>query len=100
MRISDWSSDVCSSDLLPGAVIRKRLEANGADLSRVFIQSRRFQLTQEMVDWLEAQIAKHQPRLVFLDPIQAFMSGVDARNHIEVREIGRASCRVNVWHDV
>lgn len=70
---------------LPGAVIRKRLEANGADLSRVFIQSRRFQLTQEMVDWLEAQIAKHQPRLVFLDPIQAFMSGVDASNNIEVR---------------
>ncbi|MFC4291362.1 bifunctional DNA primase/polymerase [Sphingorhabdus arenilitoris] len=70
---------------LPGAVIRKRLEANGADLSRVFIQSRRFQLTQEMVDWLEAQIAKHKPRLVFLDPIQAFMSGVDASNNIEVR---------------
>jgi len=70
---------------LPGAVIRKRLEANGADLSRVFIQSRRFQLTQEMVDWLEAQIAQHQPRLVFLDPIQAFMSGVDASNNIEVR---------------
>lgn len=70
---------------LPGAVIRKRLEANGADLSRVFIQSRRFQLTQEMVDWLEAQIAQHQPRLVILDPIQAFMSGVDASNNVEVR---------------
>ncbi len=70
---------------LPGAVIRKRLEANGADLSRVFIQSRRFQLTQEMVDWLEGQIAQHQPRLVILDPIQAFMSGVDASNNVEVR---------------
>jgi hypothetical protein len=70
---------------LPGAVIRKRLKANGADLDRVFIQSRRFQLTQEMVDWLEAQIAKHKPRLVFLDPIQAFMSGVDASNNVEVR---------------
>lgn len=70
---------------LPGAVIRKRLEANGADLSRVFIQSRRFQLTQEMVDWMEAQIAQHQPRVVFLDPIQAFMSGVDASNNVEVR---------------
>ena len=71
---------------LPGAVIKKRLEANGADLSRVFIQSRQFQLTTEMVEWLDGEIAEKQPRLVILDPIQAFMSGVDGNSNIDVRE--------------
>lgn len=71
---------------LPGAVIKKRLEANGADLSRVFIQSRQFQLTTEMVEWLDGEIAEKKPRLVILDPIQAFMSGVDGNSNIDVRE--------------
>lgn len=71
---------------LPGAVIKKRLEANGADLSRVFIQSRQFQLTAEMVEWMDCEIAEKQPRLVILDPIQAFMSGVDGNSNIDVRE--------------
>lgn len=71
---------------LPGAVIKKRLEANGADLSRVFIQSRQFQLTAEMVEWMDGEIAEKQPRLVILDPIQAFMSGVDGNSNIDVRE--------------
>lgn len=71
---------------LPGAVIKKRLEANGADLSRVFIQSRQFQLTAELVEWMDGEIAEKQPRIVFLDPIQAFMSGVDGNSNIDVRE--------------
>lgn len=71
---------------LPGAVIKKRLEANGADLSRVFIQSRQFQLTAEMVEWMDGEIAEKQPRVVILDPIQAFMSGVDGNSNIDVRE--------------
>jgi hypothetical protein len=72
---------------LPGAVIKKRLEANGADLDRVFIQTRTFKLTPEMADWLDGEIAKADPRLVILDPIQAFITGdVDASNNIDVRE--------------
>lgn len=71
---------------LPGAVIKKRLEANGADLSRVFIQSKQFQLTAEMVEWMDGEIAERRPRLVILDPIQAFMSGVDGNSNIDVRE--------------
>lgn len=71
---------------LPGAVIKKRLEANGADLDRVFIQSRQFQLTAEMVEWMDGEIAERQPRVVILDPIQAFMSGVDGNSNIDVRE--------------
>jgi hypothetical protein len=72
---------------LPGAVIKKRLIANGADLDRIFIQTRRFQLTAEMADWLDGEIAKHDPRLVILDPIQAFItSDTDASSAVDVRE--------------
>jgi hypothetical protein len=72
---------------LPGAVIKKRLEANGADLERVFIQTATFKLTPEMADWLDGEIAKANPSLVILDPIQAFITGdVDASNNVDVRE--------------
>lgn len=72
---------------LPGAVIKKRLEANGADLERVFIQTATFKLTPEMADWLDGEIAKAKPSLVILDPIQAFITGeVDASNNVDVRE--------------
>ncbi|SNS30915.1 AAA family ATPase [Sphingopyxis indica] len=71
---------------LKGAVIKPRLIANGADLDRVFIQSRQFQLTEEMVAWLDGEIADKRPAVVILDPIQAFMSGVDGNSNIDVRE--------------
>lgn len=71
---------------LKGAVIKKRLEANGADLSRVFIQSRPFQLSLQMAEWLDGEIAEKKPSLVILDPIQAVMTGVDGNSNIDVRE--------------
>jgi hypothetical protein len=71
---------------LKGAVIKKRLEANGADLSRVFIQSRPFQLSLEMAEWLDGEIAEKKRSLVILDPIQAVMTGVDGNSNIDVRE--------------
>ena len=72
---------------LAGAVIKKRLESNGADLERVFIQTRTFKLTPELADWLDGEIASADARLVILDPIQAFITGdVDASNNVDVRE--------------
>lgn len=71
---------------LKGAVIKPRLEANGADLSRVFIQSLPFQLSVEMTEWLDGEIADKKPALVIIDPIQAVMTGVDGNNNIDVRE--------------
>lgn len=71
---------------LKGGVIKPRLAANGADLDRVFIHSRQFQLTEEMVAWLDGEIAEKRPAIVFLDPIQAFMAGVDGNSNIDVRE--------------
>lgn len=70
---------------LPGATIREQLETNGADLSRVFIQSRKFDLSDEMVEWLDEQSAEKKPKFVVLDPIQAFMAGVEANNNVAVR---------------
>lgn len=78
---------LCNFEDLPGAVIKKRLEANGADLDRVFVQSRTFRLDQEMVDWLEGEIVSKKVRLVILDPIQAVISkGTDANSNVDVRE--------------
>ncbi len=71
---------------LKGAVIKPRLMANGADLSRVFIQTVAFDLSKEMTDWLDGEIAEKQVRLVFIDPIQATMTGVDGNSNIQVRE--------------
>jgi len=71
---------------LKGAVIKPRLIANGADLDRVLIHSRQFQLTEEMVAWLDGEIAEKRPAIVILDPIQAFMAGVDGNSNIDVRE--------------
>lgn len=72
---------------LPGAVIKRRLEANGADLDKVFIQTRTFKLTPELADWMDGEIARTNARLVILDPIQAFITGdVDASNNVDVRE--------------
>jgi len=72
---------------LAGGVIKPRLEANGADLDRVFIQTRTFKLTPELADWLDGEIGRVDARLVILDPIQAFITGdVDASNNVDVRE--------------
>ncbi len=85
-RIDPGNCFLFNFEDLKGAVIKKRLEANGADLDRVFIQSRTFDLSKEMVEWLDGEIAEKKPLLVILDPIQAFMAGVDGNSNIDVRE--------------
>lgn len=71
---------------LQGAVIKKRLKANSADMARVFIQDRPFQLSTELTSFLDRAIAKRKAQLVILDPIQAFIKpGMDASNNVDVR---------------
>lgn len=78
---------------LPGAIIKKRFAANGADQTRIFMQTRRFQLNPAMIDWLDGEIAQRDVRLVILDPIQAFMGGdMETSSQTAVREfMGRLS---------
>lgn len=71
---------------LPGAVIKKRLEANGADLTKIFIQSKRFRLDDDMTTWLDEKMEEHSPALLIVDPIQSFITDdVDTNNNISVR---------------
>lgn len=86
-RMEPANCFLCNFEDLPGAVIKKRLEANGADLSRVFVQSRSFRLTPDMVQWLEGEIVSKKARLVILDPIQAVITkGTDTNSNVDVRD--------------
>src|SRR3546814_4948622 len=78
MRISDWSSDVCSSDLR-NVGVRARL-AGHADVT----------LVGECGDGPSALAAlqSQSPDLVFIDVEMPGLSGLE--------EIGRASCRERV----
>src|SRR3546814_3200547 len=86
MRISDWSSDVCSSDLL--RVVQHVHEVGRAD--------------QLLLAIVEPQQGLHPGHAV--EPGQA----VDVDDRLEQqqqsrllqRQIGRASCRERVWQYV
>src|SRR3546814_15988452 len=103
MRISDWSSDVCSSDLRNSRVTRGRGDENArcaaaaAQHRRVDGLDRRKRLAEPNDDARKAAIADNQV-------------GTEAECHdgngvIEVAEeigekIGRASCRERVCPNV
>src|SRR3546814_13622110 len=94
MRISDWSSDVCSSDLTVNlsAVVQQVLEDQAvASVAR------------------DVQLAYEPPPGVVLVRGDALLLGLLVRNLVDnaVRytpaggqEIGRASCRERVWQYV
>src|SRR3546814_7684824 len=83
MRISDWSSDVCSSDLqrcIQALGLRGR-QAGGRDLGLVFLAQ---------VLELVADIVEHH-----VGGVAATLLG-DHVAAVAVEEIGRASCRDRV----
>jgi AAA domain-containing protein len=74
--------------------IRPRLEDMGADLTRVVAlrglvdeQGRERPLTLADLDVIEAAILEHQPVLVIIDPIIAYVAGKDANKAHEVRSL-------------
>src|SRR3546814_4658702 len=86
MRISDWSSDVCSSDLVRRSVPRPE------------IQPFRHEVTGEnhLVD-LGRAVDQTGLAGVAVHPFQHGILGVAARpTELDRREIGRASCRERV----
>src|SRR3546814_12273672 len=100
MRISDWSSDVCSSDLL---LIGDKLIGARRDMRDNLIQGRR-----------QLRLATRRPFFEVL-PAIAFISDAFRTNGINVvkvsanaplysapleSEIGRASCRERVCQSV
>src|SRR3546814_2271743 len=77
MRIRDWSSDVCSSDLFPGAQVTGH---DGATINSTLANAAR-------------------PTLILMNPPFSRSVGLGADAHAAVRhlqEIGRASCRERV----
>src|SRR3546814_8044258 len=85
MRISDWSSDVCSSDLADLAVLR-------LELGR-FAAHPVFQVAIQVLELVGHQVeaARQHAELV---------AGLDRQAGAELAEIGRASCRERVCQSV
>src|SRR3546814_6210697 len=84
MRISDWSSDVCSSDLLETLVELRKIRFVRAEEEHQLRRGR-----DHIGDAALLRIAEHQPP----HPRRAHMDDVEAIPH---PEIGRASCRERV----
>src|SRR3546814_15934764 len=98
MRISDWSSDVCSSDLAAdvSVVLDRR-----ADLP--------FGLYRRAVGGVCRGADGVEHRYFLLELAQAagehplrgnVVEAQEARGHVPSLELGRASCRERVCHDV
>src|SRR3546814_17842572 len=94
MRISDWSSDVCSSDLLAAIAVERGEIAN-----------RHVDGAADADDRHAGVAARGNGRLVdragdAADP--ELLPGDDARRHRQVAadEIGRATCGESVWQYV
>src|SRR3546814_20042613 len=91
MRISDWSSDVCSSDLLRCQELRLHCVGKDGRSSRVTPSDDHYICGPE--DRADAEHRQHAG----LEPEHG-----EYRTHRERqrRQIGRASCRERVWQYV
>src|SRR3546814_20616038 len=93
MRISDWSSDVCSSDLiiarnLPQAfAVTERPSCSRLPAEEPMMEDLNYLLKREQEELLRARIA-HGP------------AARRAHQRLAAGEIGRASGRERVWQDV
>src|SRR3546814_1328391 len=81
MRISDWSSDVCSSDL-SAPPLQERVAAVSATIRCPTCQGLSIQDSPSVLATGSRQIVEQQLR--------------EGRTPDEVRQIGRASCRERV----
>src|SRR3546814_5287274 len=88
MRISDWSSDVCSSDLTPGASSRGRLVMATSDLQDLITP-----LVNAFPNLVFVKDDAHRI-LLFNDAFCAMLGR--PRSELIGKEIGRASCRERV----
>src|SRR3546814_4490931 len=95
MRISDWSSDVCSSDLTVAAVARRH------EISRQHIYQWRREMrlkgltSMEPAHSLPVELSPDPPEAAGCGGLRSNAGGVEIghRNGRVVREIGRASGR-------
>src|SRR3546814_12230085 len=108
MRISDWSSDVCSSDLRNiGALIADELVAREADIAFGHLDQRLGERLDEQVVDAELDPLRFERGIEFAAQFQQLVE-LDIDREIDVRDrllrfgqaagakIGRASCRERV----
>src|SRR3546814_6579732 len=114
MRISDWSSDVCSSDLSDAAAKAKRIYDLELKIARAHASREQSEdFTQSADVWAKADFAKKAPGIDWeayfaaagLDKAGKFgayhanaITGLSAL--VASEQIGRASCRERVWQYV
>src|SRR3546814_2212626 len=98
MRISDWSSDVCSSDL--GKILEKDANTVLVDVGgvgyEVTIPLSTFYDLGEIGEDVSLRIFTH----VREDALQLFGFKTVRERDLYLKQIGRASCRERVWQYV
>src|SRR3546814_18305825 len=97
MRISDWSSDVCSSDLLMAALqMRKEFKKGWFRLVGTVHDAVLVEVREDKVEYVYNRILEimSQPEL-----LQDFDIHLNVPIEAEAK-IGRASCRERVWQYV
>src|SRR3546814_19213907 len=93
MRISDWSSDVCSSDLISQPPITRQIQALEQDLGVVLFERthRGVELTAAGTTFLE-----DARRLLHVSEISRVRSRAASRGRSEERRVGKecvSTCR-------
>src|SRR3546814_14997136 len=109
MRISDWSSDVCSSDLIEGVGLEEIAEEAARRHRAAYGKSSDTELDQggayawrvhgEQHGWTPDSVAdlQHAVRGELPDKYRSFAASINEQSR---RQIGRASCRERVWQYV
>src|SRR3546814_10629610 len=96
MRISDWSSDVCSSDLVTFAALRRGIDPADADIVARMVQDVELVMSPDAVhvDGVDASIEIRGPQVSRAVSIVAANPAVRAemvrRQRAWVTKIGRA----------
>src|SRR3546814_2682635 len=93
MRISDWSSDVCSSDLVPPLDFTKRVLANGATLYAIRDTG---SATVSINIWYDVGQRDDPPSRGGFAHLFEHLMFKTTRNLPGGVQIGRASCRERV----
>src|SRR3546814_7855891 len=98
MRISDWSSDVCSSDLID-AEPAPRAAVSVEDSGNPLLQAHRlaFSYPTRRRSWLQREARPVQRALAELS---FRIARGETLGLVGESEIGRASCRGRVWPSV
>src|SRR3546814_14430274 len=102
MRSSDWSSDVCSSDLLNAALARLEIEQQRLEEALAAIAAGKAELEDAYAsidadkEKIEAQLAELAILKSLRDDLVKKLQESEGALEGERQEIGRASCRERV----